>query len=118
MVEIEFPKLIQELYATVGRLENMFPGRHFTPDGHLIGSIGEALASYYYGVELHRASFERDGSFEEVYNGPGAQVWAHCNPAEGANNTARKRGQYHVSLFVLKKLMAKVLPAEKLPLCK
>lgn len=30
--------------------------RHFTLDGHLIGSIGEVLASYYYGIELATAS--------------------------------------------------------------
>ena len=30
----------------------MFPGRHFTPDGHMVGSLGEALAQYYYRIEL------------------------------------------------------------------
>jgi hypothetical protein len=49
----------------------MFPGRHFTPDGHLVGSIGEALASHYYGVELAPASTEgydgiRDGKKIEI----------------------------------------------------
>ena len=34
----------------------MFPGRHFTPDGHLVGSIGETLAAYHYGLELLPAS--------------------------------------------------------------
>lgn len=58
MDEKEFPKLVQALYATVGKLEVMFPGRHFTPDGHLVGSLGEALASYYFGVTLRRASAE------------------------------------------------------------
>ena len=149
MDELEFPKLIQELYATVRKLENMFPGRHFTPDGHLVGSIGEALASYYYGVALHRASFEghdgtaggrlvevkatqgdkvalssepehllvlklfKDGSFEVAYNGPGAPVWAQF-----AKKAAPKRGQYQVSLSVLKKFMANVLPAEMLYPCR
>jgi hypothetical protein len=56
MHETEFPRLIQELYAIVGKLEAMFLGRHFTPDGHLVGSIGEALASHYYGVALCTAS--------------------------------------------------------------
>ena len=37
-------------------LETMFPGRHFTPDGHMVGSLGEALASYHYGIELAVAS--------------------------------------------------------------
>jgi hypothetical protein len=51
-----FPELIADLYKVVAALEAMFPGRHFTPDGHLVGSIGEALASHHYGVELFSAS--------------------------------------------------------------
>ena len=54
----EVPCLIRDLYSIVSKLEAIFPGRHFTPDGHLVGSIGEALASTYYGVELCRASTE------------------------------------------------------------
>ena len=34
----------------------MFPGRRFTPDGHLVGSLGECLAAYHYGLELLPAS--------------------------------------------------------------
>ena len=30
--------------------------RHFTPDGHLVGSIGEVLVASYYGLELLPAS--------------------------------------------------------------
>jgi hypothetical protein len=32
------PELIGDLYRIVEELETMFPGRHFTPDGHLVGS--------------------------------------------------------------------------------
>ena len=46
------PALIRGLYAIVSKLESIFPGRHFTPDGHLVGSNGEALASTYYAIEL------------------------------------------------------------------
>lgn len=53
-----FPELVRSIYRAVEELELMFPGRHFTPDGHMIGSIGEAIAKYYYGVELHSASHE------------------------------------------------------------
>lgn len=56
MNEIEFPVLIQELYSVVRRLEEMFPKRHFTPDGHLVGSLGEAVASHCYSVQLCEAS--------------------------------------------------------------
>jgi hypothetical protein len=54
----EIPKLIRELYEIVERLETLFPGRRFTPDGHLVGSIGEVLAAHYYGLELLTASAE------------------------------------------------------------
>ena len=50
------PELIADLYRIVGELETMFPGRHFTPDGHLVGSLGECLAAYHYGLELLTAS--------------------------------------------------------------
>lgn len=47
---------ILELLHIVGDLEESFPGRHFTLDGHLVGSIGEIMAAYYYGIELYEAS--------------------------------------------------------------
>ena len=50
------PQLVAELYRVVNELEAMFPGRHFTPDGHLVGSLGECLAAHHYGLELLPAS--------------------------------------------------------------
>ena len=47
---------IADLIKIVSALEKAYPGRHFTLDGHLVGSIGEVLAEYYYGVELYPAS--------------------------------------------------------------
>jgi hypothetical protein len=49
--------LIQSLYAIVDELEQIYPGRKFTPDGHLVGSIGEAYASENYGLSLFSASY-------------------------------------------------------------
>jgi len=48
--------LIIELYSLVSRLEKLFTGRRFTPDGHLVGSLGEVLAAYGYGLELFPSS--------------------------------------------------------------
>ena len=61
MVNIEmdhekFQRLIKQLYSTVNELESMFPGRHFTPDGHMVGSIGECLVADAYGLALETAS--------------------------------------------------------------
>jgi hypothetical protein len=50
------PAKIRQLYALVAELEALHPGRHFTLDGHLVGSIGEVLAAHYYQVELLPAS--------------------------------------------------------------
>lgn len=48
----EVHDLIVTLYKIVDRLEKIFPGRKFTLDGHLVGSIGEVLAAYMFGLEL------------------------------------------------------------------
>lgn len=47
---------IKTLYTVSQELEELFPGRHYTPDGHMIGSIGEAFAASCYGLELFKAS--------------------------------------------------------------
>lgn len=52
----QIPTKIKKLYEIVEQLETLFPGRHFTPDGHLVGSIGEVLGAYYYDLELLPAS--------------------------------------------------------------
>lgn len=105
-------KLVSQLYQTVGELEQMFEGRKLTPDGHLVGSLGECLVADEFDLELMPASnasydavskcgkqveikatqansvafrsesehviaitISKNGSFEVVYNGPGAIVW-------------------------------------------
>ena len=52
----EVPQLIADLYKTTKRLETIFVGRPFTPDGHLLGSIGEVVAEYIYGLSLEDCS--------------------------------------------------------------
>ena len=52
----KFQGLVKQLYSTVRELESMFPGRHFTPDGHMVGSLGECLVAHAYGLELQTAS--------------------------------------------------------------
>ncbi|MDD2861704.1 MAG: hypothetical protein PHI71_11645 [Acidiphilium sp.] len=34
-----------QIYEAVAQLERAYPGRKFTPDGHLVGSIGEVVAA-------------------------------------------------------------------------
>ena len=52
------PYLIREVYGIVRKFEEIFPGRHFTPDCHLVGSLGESLAAYMFDLELMTASNE------------------------------------------------------------
>jgi len=144
--ERRFPELIRELYRVVNELEAMFPGRPFTPDGHMVGSLAECFAEYYYGVNLYTCSnpghdghtenckveikatqgrtvairsgperllvfrLLRDGSFDEIYNGPGAPVWALVSTKPRPSN-----GQYQIGIGQLQRLMQNVSSEEKLP---
>lgn len=134
-----FPRIVATMYALVDELEHMFPGCHFTPDGHMVGSLGEALAAYCYGVALSPASalchdgscdgrnvqvkatqtdriaissnpdfllvlaLNRDGTFQEIYNGPGETVWNLV-----AHKKLPKNGQYQVPFSKLRALMREV----------
>ncbi|WP_435608089.1 DUF6998 domain-containing protein [Pseudomonas knackmussii] len=142
MDSVRFPEIIRQIYSLVSELETMFEGRHFTPDGHMVGSIGEALAAHYYGLQLLTAStkghdalkdgkkieikatqgssaafrskpehalvikIHRDGSFSEIYNGPGELIWAQFSEKKIPSN-----GQFQISLNKLKEL--NLLVAEK-----
>ena len=49
---------VKRIYAITAELEDLYPGRHFTPDGHMVGSIGEVLVAENYGLKLLPASYE------------------------------------------------------------
>jgi hypothetical protein len=140
---VEVPRLIGELYRIVERLEQLFPGRPFTIDGHLLGSIGEVLAAYHYGLDLSRPSTEgcdaesvrvgrveikttqrrsvsfrsepphllvfllhRNGTADEVFNGPGSLVWPHVGRPQ-------KNGQHSIGLNKLRSIQT-VIPADQM----
>jgi hypothetical protein len=50
--KIKLPAAIAAIYRAVGELEAAYPGRKFTPDGHLLGSIGEVVAKEAFGMDL------------------------------------------------------------------
>jgi hypothetical protein len=126
---------IKELYKITSELERTYPGRKFTVDGHLVGSIGEVIVAEHYGLSLlpnstktHDAVSKEgkmvqikatqvkgisissepdyvivirilsDGSWEEVYNGPGKPVWDNAGKTQ-------KNGQRPISLSKLRSLM-------------
>jgi hypothetical protein len=58
MDHVNVRKAVRDLYEVVRHLEAMFPGRPFTPDGHLVGSLGECLVADAYALELMPPSNE------------------------------------------------------------
>lgn len=52
----EIRGLLDSLYRASARLEEIFPGRKFTLDGHLVGSVGEVIAAYMFDLDLVRGS--------------------------------------------------------------
>jgi hypothetical protein len=126
---------IKELYKITNDLETSYPGRKFTLDGHLVGSIGEVLVAEHYDLTLLPNSSEthdavskngtfvqikatqisriaissepehliviklsRDGSWEEIYNGPGDLAWNNAGKMQ-------KNGQRPISIAKLKTIM-------------
>jgi len=53
-----FQSQVKNIYSAVTELEKMFPGRPFTPDGHMVGSLGECLVADAYNLELMPPSNE------------------------------------------------------------
>jgi hypothetical protein len=80
------PAIVQRLYDLVRELETAFPGRPFTPDGHLVGSLGEVLASHYYDLQLLPCSTEchdakaPDGRLVQVKATQGDRVALRAEP--------------------------------------
>ena len=70
-------QLYTKLLEAVEDFENNLAelDRHVTLDGHLVGSIGEVVASYYYNIELSKASQKTyDGIYTNPDNGKKTEV--------------------------------------------
>lgn len=138
------PALLKRLYEIVAELELLYPGRKFTPDGHLVGSLGEVIAAHDYGLILLDSSTEthdarlgnkniqikatqrnavgmygnpehllvlkilKNGTTEEIYNGPGTLAWQNTGKMQ-------KNGQRSISLPKLRTLMESVAADQKIP---
>jgi hypothetical protein len=53
---IGLPSEVADIYRAVEDLAARYPGRPFTPDGHLVGSIGEVVAAEAFGLKLYPPS--------------------------------------------------------------
>lgn len=139
------PELMKRLYAIVDELETLFPGRLFTLDGHLVGSIGEVWASYLYGVILADASTPGhdgrapNGSLVQVKATQGNSIGLRSqpdhllvlqlnrsgNPAEiysgpgrlpwDAAGRRQSNGQRSISVSTLRELASSVSVTHRLP---
>ena len=95
------PRLVGRLYETVSELEELFSGRHFTLDGHIVGSLGEVMAQYQYDLELFAASTERhdarvnDGRLVQIKATQGERV-------RGRLCRASKQAPDHLIVLLIK----------------
>ena len=138
------PELVSRLYEIVAELEQLFPERRFTPDGHLVGSIGEVLACHHYDLELLQASQQnhdataKDGRRVQIKITQRASVGLRDKPQHlvvlqlAADGTARevfngpgrtaweaaghmqRNGQKAIGIARLRDLMTQVEPKSRL----
>lgn len=141
----DIAKKIREIYKIANELEEMYPGRHFTPDGHMIGSIGEVIAAEEYDLELFEASHPvhdaktKDGKQVQIKATQGDKTAISECPeylivlkihrdggfeevyngsgdiAWGLVGKRQKTGQCHVSLAKLRAAMVEIPERDRLP---
>ena len=58
------PAPVARIYEATAELEALYPGRKFTPDGHLVGSIGEVIAAEALGLTLYPMSKPGHDAFD------------------------------------------------------
>jgi len=143
---VQVARYLDDLYTASDGLEQMFPGRKFTLDGHLVGSVGEFVAAYLFDLDLNPASTQghdakaRDGREVEIKLTMGKSVAIRDEPehllvlhrpkggpiqvifngpgasAWNAAGKMQKNGQRPVSLARLS-ILAKAIPEnDRLPL--
>jgi hypothetical protein len=61
---VPLPGPVSRIYKAVAELEQRYPERRFTPDGHLVGSIGEVIAAEALGLQLHPMSHRGHDAFD------------------------------------------------------
>lgn len=132
-MKVKLPEPVAAIYKAVAELERAYPDRKFTPDGHLVGSIGEVVAAEALNLKLHPPSYPGHDAFDAKGNvqikmtgGKSVSLYATCtrlvvlrvvNPEEAeivydgpgepawmAAGKIQKNGQRTIRLSALKKL--------------
>lgn len=142
----EAAAFLDDLYAASEGLERLFPGRKFTLDGHLVGSIGEVAAAYMFDLELNPASTQghdahsKNGRQVEIKLTQGKGVAIRHEPEQlivlhrpkggpmrvvfngpghlawNAAGKMQKNGQRQIGLTKLATLMVEVASTAQLPM--
>lgn len=149
VIQRKIEEALKGLFSAVSMLQEAYPGKPFTPDGRLVGDIGEVVASLAYGLTLNNGltkhhdavtddgrkvqikttfgtsltfpvhhvpdyylgiRMNRDGTFEEIYNGPG-----HLIQAELSGRKATKTGLHGGLMVMLKRINQLVPEADRIP---
>jgi len=63
---IQLPEAVARIYKAAADLEARYPGRKFTPDGHLVGSIGEVIAAEALGLALYAMSHAGHDAYDAL----------------------------------------------------
>jgi len=77
--------IIKDLYRSVEKMRAVFPQRKFTPDGRMVGDIGEAIAALKFGVILDEKSQK---------NWDGYRIDENCNKRLVQIKTTQKTETY------------------------
>jgi len=136
MQRIPLPDAVARIYEAAAELEKRYPARRFTPDGHLVGSIGEVIAAEAFRLKLHPMSHPGHDAFDDAGNveikltaGRRVALYACCErlivlrivspkeaevvydgpgrPAWRAAGRKQKNGQRAISLHALRALASR-----------
>ena len=136
---VPLPEPVARIYEATAALEALYPNRKFTPDGLLVGSIGEVIAAEALGLTLYPMSrpghdaYDANGDVQiKMTAGASVAMYATCDrlvvlrvvspeeaeivydgPGQPAWEKAGKKGkngQRRVSLSRLRAIAAKANP--------
>jgi hypothetical protein len=142
-MKIRLPEPVARIYRATADLEALYPGRKFTPDGHMVGSIGEVIAAEALGLTLYPASqpihdaFDAEGDIQiKMTAGSKVSMYSCCDrlvvlrvlspeeaeivydgpgiPAWEVAGKVAKNGQRTISLFRLRQIASDRLLKEVL----
>ncbi|WP_425442537.1 DUF6998 domain-containing protein [Sphingomonas lenta] len=132
-MRINLPPEVRRIYEAVADLQARYPGRPFTPDGHVVGSIGEVVAAEALGLTLYPPSrathdaYDADGDVQiKMTAGKAVSMYSCCDrlvvlrvvdpesaelvydgpgqPAWERAGAMQKNGQRRIALTALRRL--------------